>query len=336
MSQENEDRDLRRMVDQLFTAGRPAADCIPALDVKLWAEVEDLGLSHLTASKSAGGGGASWSQLATVIASSARNAAYVPIVEHDVLAGWLLRAVQDDQAPSALDTFGFVSHDSAVVPWHNEAQTTVLLRRVDEEWHYARIRPGDVPAAAVAGVFPRHRLMNLSSAQWSQVDACTGRELIRRGALARAVQMAASMEAVVQLTAKYVGVRKQFGRALVRFQAVQKLIADMAAESALASAAVRRAVDAFEDDGGASLEIAIAKSCTGHATEIVARAAHQAHGAIGTTKEYQLHRYVGALYAWRTEFGGAATWDHWLTHHVLTAQMPTDALWSAVTGADLR
>lgn len=42
----------------------------------------------------------------------------------------------------------------------------------------------------------------------------------------------------------HVSTRNQFGRPLARFQAVQNLVADMAAESALARAATEAALDA--------------------------------------------------------------------------------------------
>ena len=51
--------------------------------------------------------------------------------------------------------------------------------------------------------------------------------------------------------------------------------------------------------------VAVAKSYTGHASEIVIRHGHQMHGAIGTTLEHSLHRYTNALLNWRNDFGSA-------------------------------
>jgi acyl-CoA dehydrogenase len=38
------------------------------------------------------------------------------------------------------------------------------------------------------------------------------------------------------------------------------------------------------------------------------RAAHQAHGAMGVTREYPLHHYSRRLWAWRHEFGAVGSW----------------------------
>ncbi len=59
--------------------------------------------------------------------------------------------------------------------------------------------------------------------------------------------------------------------------------------------------------------IAAARSCCGHAATVVVRNAHQALGAIGTTKEHQLHEFTQPVLMWRSEYGTTAEFDEHLT-----------------------
>src|SRR2546430_917720 len=42
------------------------------------------------------------------------------------------------------------------------------------------------------------------------------------------------------------------------------------------------------------------------------RAAHQAHGAMGVTREYPLHHLTRRLWSWRDEYGSGRWWREWL------------------------
>jgi alkylation response protein AidB-like acyl-CoA dehydrogenase len=157
-----------------------------------------------------------------------------------------------------------------------------------------------------------------------------------RGALMRAVQMTGAMDAAVDLTARHAVERRQFGRPLAAFQAVQQLAADAAAEAALARAATDAALmqamaTQFAGDG-LLFSVAVARSVCGHAGSTVVRNAHQVHGAIGTTREHVLHRVTMPILAWTNDFGSVAEWD------ALLEQAARDAggagLWELVSGTD--
>ena len=155
-----------------------------------------------------------------------------------------------------------------------------------------------------------------------------------RGALMRAVQMTGAMDSAVDLTVRHAAERKQFGRPLAAFQAVQHLTADTAAEAALARAATDAALGQavatqFAGDG-LLFSIAVARSVCGHCGSAVVRNAHQVHGAIGTTREHVLHRVTMPILAWTNDFGSVADWDR------LLGQATRDAgdvgLWEIVSG----
>lgn len=135
-------------------------------------------------------------------------------------------------------------------------------------------------------------------------------------ALARAALMSGALETVLELTLRYASEREQFGRPLARFQAIQHQIAVLAAEVAAAQMATASAIDAF----GASdwpVLAAVAKIRTGEAAGVAVEIAHQVHGAMGFTREHELHQFTMRLLRWRDECGHEAEWQRWLGDQVL-------------------
>ncbi|WP_269090185.1 acyl-CoA dehydrogenase family protein, partial [Mycobacterium paraintracellulare] len=63
-------------------------------------------------------------------------------------------------------------------------------------------------------------------------------------ALVRSIQVSAALDRILQLCVDHAAARVQFGRPLAKFQAVQNLISDIAAEAALARAATEAALHA--------------------------------------------------------------------------------------------
>jgi acyl-CoA dehydrogenase len=152
-----------------------------------------------------------------------------------------------------------------------------------------------------------------------------------RYALARAVQLAAALEQVLAWTVRYAGERHQFGRPLGRFQAVQMELAQMAGEVTAVSALVDAAVQALGRGDDVVLPAAAAKVRAGAAVEVVARLAHQVHGAIGFTQEHKLHHLTRRLWSWRDEAGSELAWSQVLGVGLLAEG--GDRLWPALTRA---
>ncbi len=162
----------------------------------------------------------------------------------------------------------------------------------------------------------------LTEAQASEVRA--------RYALARAVQMAAALERVLEWTVQYAGERQQFGRPLGKFQAIQMELAEMAGEVTAVTALTDAAVQAL-DHGSADfvLAAAAAKVRAGAAVEVVARLAHQVHGAIGFTQEHKLHHLTRRCWSWRDEAGSELVWSRALATGLLATG--GDEFWPALT-----
>lgn len=155
-----------------------------------------------------------------------------------------------------------------------------------------------------------------------------GDQLRRAGALARAVQIAAAVQAMLDLTVAHCGQREQFGRPLARFQAVQQQLALLAAEALAAGGAVRRALALTAGTDWAEEPAAVAKVRAGLAATAGAAIAHQLHGAIGVTTEHPLHRYTTSAWSWREEYGAERTWAR-----RLACGAGAD-LWASLTSAE--
>lgn len=136
------------------------------------------------------------------------------------------------------------------------------------------------------------------------------------GALLRSAQMAGALRRCLELSCDYVTERKQFGRPLAKFQAIQQQLALLAGEVAATTVSVEAAAVAGTHDKGL-LDIAVAKARTGMAVEPGTRISHQVHGAIGFSYEHRLHHYTRRLWAWRNDFGTEHYWNNLLGQYAL-------------------
>lgn len=145
--------------------------------------------------------------------------------------------------------------------------------------------------------------------------------------------MAGAMGQALALSVDHVNTRQQFGRPLGKFQAVQQSLAVMACEVRAveaAAAALAARLDAVElDPAAADFEIAASKLRANRAVGVVTAIAHQVHGAIGFTAEYELNRVTIPLMRWRSEHGNDAYWAARLGRQV--AGLGGQGLWEALT-----
>jgi len=154
--------------------------------------------------------------------------------------------------------------------------------------------------------------------------------LLALGALARAQQLAGAMERALDYALTYAQERKQFGRPIGKFQAIQHLLAEAAGQYAAATAAADLAIDAWDGDDFV-FAVALAKARTGEAAGKVAEVVHQVHGAMGFTQEHPLHFATRRLWSWRDEFGADAYWQERIGRQICAAG--SAALWPRLAGA---
>jgi acyl-CoA dehydrogenase len=326
------DAQLEQLLEQVFShaAGLHAGSTDLHFDRALWAKLEESGLTRLTAA----GSGAGWIEAAGLLRAAARHAAAVPVAENDVLAGWLVEqaGLPDDASIVRTSCIADASGSASAVPWAAEVDRIAVVWESEEGWRIADVPSADADVTRgrdLAGRPTDGVKLDLSRCESAVISAERIREYDLRGALARAVQCSGAMDRLLAMSVQYATERQQFGRPLARFQAIQHLVADIASETALASAAVDAAVvemaAAHGDLDRLELAVAIARSVAGHAATVVVRNAHQVHGAIGTTLEHRLHELTKPVLAWRMEFGSVREWDARLT--AMVARSDTD-LWS--------
>ncbi|WP_411976028.1 acyl-CoA dehydrogenase family protein [Sulfitobacter faviae] len=133
------------------------------------------------------------------------------------------------------------------------------------------------------------------------------------GALMRAVDMAAAMARLLEMTVDYAKEREQFGRAIAKQQAIQQQISLMAEECYAARMAAELGLAGYTDPTA----VAIAKSRVGEAASRVGPIAHAVHGAIGITQEHDLHLYTRRLIEGRIAYGSERYWNEKLGQSLL-------------------
>lgn len=310
------DPDFAVMVDRLFAdhaaASEHAADS--GIDRDAWERMESLGLTLLTTPESRGGSGANWAEMWTLHRAAARHGVPLPLGEHDLLGRWLADRV-DWPTGDGIVSVGVALQGPVVdVPWGGEVDTVLLVEVSDGTAMLSCHRSADLTWSTEGRLATSRRTRTRvpHDAQRIPLRTTDLAALRLRGALLRSVQVVGALERCVDVAVEHAALRHQFGRPLLGFQAVQAMLADAAAETALARAAVGAAVkaaDAAGDLAVARTAVAVAKSCSSHAAGPVTRAAHQVLGALGTTREHDLHRFSMPALAWRNEFGTGADWD---------------------------
>jgi acyl-CoA dehydrogenase len=325
---------LRESVSALLEDYCTPADIDAAIargiDVKLWAVLEKSGFTLLSVPEPAGGGG-TLREAATIVSAAAEFAAPVPVAETALLGGWLF-AEAGLPLPAGPLTAALAPHDFAVaaagnqwsvrgrlsrVPWARAATSVAVLAAGSAGGLVVSVDPAAcalTPGANLASE-PRDDLLIETTVGPDQVASApvgAGDSLRRRGALARAIMLAGAADRALALTVQHATQREQFGRLIGGFQAIQQQVAEMAAEVAMMrvaiNAAVEVCVDAGIDSAPGAFAVAAAKGQTSHAAGLVARIAHQVHGAIGMTSEHALRLTTTRLWSWRDESGNEAAW----------------------------
>ena len=154
--------------------------------------------------------------------------------------------------------------------------------------HYATLRLHDVPCGAVEG--------------GGMADA------LDDVALLTAASLLGAMERAFALTLDYMRTRKQFGRAIGSFQALQHRAADLQVQIALTRASVESAaavLDAGARGPGRQAAVSRAKARAAEAGMLVTRECIQLHGGIGYTDEYDVGLFLRRAMVLANQSGSA-------------------------------
>jgi alkylation response protein AidB-like acyl-CoA dehydrogenase len=123
---------------------------------------------------------------------------------------------------------------------------------------------------------------------------------------ALAAELVGGMQRTLDITVEYAKTRKQFGKPIGMFQAVQHQCADMYLETESSRSAVYYAGWALEEvSPDAATAVSIAKMYASDAARTVGNRGIQIHGGMGFTWENDVHLYYRRAKASETAFGDA-------------------------------
>jgi acyl-CoA dehydrogenase len=344
------DQDLIAETIQAILAGFPPRTLTPERrwDQDLWSALAAAGMTGVGIEEPFGSGG-ELADAVSIVATLAAGAAAVPVAEHLLVAAPALAAaglaVPDLAEPLSVALSGTItaktidgvqtlSGTDRDVPWACAARHLAVLASGPHGPVLAVVRVAagmaaddtrslaDEPRGSV--VFDQTPVLGAAA-----LTRAGAQELRARYALARAVQIRAALEQVLAWTVQYAQERIQFGRPLAKFQAVQMQLAQMAGEVTAVCALVDAAIHVPNGGQDVILAAAAAKVRAGAAVGVVAKLAHQVHGAIGYTQEYRLHHLTTRLWSWRDDAGSEWMWSGVLGAGLL-ANGP-EGLWPALT-----
>lgn len=277
-----------------------------------WAPFTELGLHLVGVDESAGGSGGSFSDLMALAELVGQHAADLPVAETTTAAWALAQAgLPIDPAasyslpvgPTSLEIGddGTVSGTLAEVPWGGSVDLVVTVladgRTVVVATADASVRGG----VDLAGQ-PRDTLVINGATPVGIARGVTAEELRLRMVTLRVAMTGGALQAVAQVTRRYVGERVQFGKPIGAFQAVQAHVVLLQQMAVMTTAlADRLSIEPKLH----SFDVLAAQLVSAENAIEAARAAHQAHGAIGMTREYRLHALTRRLHTWSADFGEA-------------------------------
>ena len=288
---DNDQRAILEAVDALLAehAGAERAIALAAeggYDEKLDAALADAGFSEMALGDETGALEATLvveaiARAGGVVAAGA-GALVAPLTVGRMLPGPVALAVAGREGP---------------VRYGSHART-LLVADGDE----ARVVPLD-PAQArpVASNFG-YPMGRVAREGGESLGAGSGARMRDAWRLALAAEAAGAMRAGLDLTVAYVKQRRQFGRAIGSFQAVQHRLAECAV---LVEGSRWLAYEAAWL-GGPTAASAAAGAYALAAANRVFRETHQLSGSIGFTREHDLHVYSMRLQALRLELDGVA------------------------------
>jgi acyl-CoA dehydrogenase len=332
-------------VQRLFSEHGTAAAAHAGWNSSLWERSSSLGLPWLMVPETLGGASGNWLDAYPLLHAMGRYQIPLPIGESmyaaRLCAGAGL-AIPDGVVTLSAYPRGQLGGPNADrftgslhrVPWGRYSDSVVTCVPAGNSLRTLVLRTSEariVERANLAGE-PRDLLIYEDAAALvGGTDDAGSIPLLDQCCLLRLPQIVGCLESALERTTQHASTRKQFGRALADFQAVQQQLAELAAHTAAAACAVHAAC-AAASVGEAAFQIAAAKLRSNLAIGTATAIAHQVHGAIGMTAEYPLHHATRRLWSWRGEYGNDRHWSARLGSFV--AAHGADGFWRMLTERD--
>lgn len=309
----------------------------------LWQDVVDAGMPLALLTEDQGGFDFDPSDVLAILPIAARFDTPIPLAE-SLLANWLFAQAGMPATNSPCALVSGLRLEKTKTSWrvHGRVERIPFGRHLRCLAGVAETNNGELYIACIENFSLGEESYNLAGEARDTlhidsqlpVDAvrainCSSDSIFSRCALLRAAAMAGAMELILERCVNYANERKQFGRHIGKFQAIQHYLASMAAEVAAVQMAVTAAAIHWDNENLLTLYAAAAKVRAGEAAGLVSANAHQIHGAIGFSWEYPLHPFTRKLWAWREEYGNETYWSEHIGKQLIARG--AGSLWPALT-----
>lgn len=319
----------------------------------LWDALAEAGITNAVAPQDTGGCDLELGEALLLAGLASRFSAPIPVGENFLAGSFILRAgMQWEEGPMTIAPTNL--RDQLVlerehghwrltglakrVPWARNARKIVASATFRNTDMIAIVPPDGYTIDSKANIAAEPRDTVRFDALLSDDAVSVAPERFGRmqqhamGAALRTVQIASALDRVLDITVNYARDRVQFGRPITKFQAVQHNLAVLASQAAAANAAADIAIESvgIEVD---LLNIASVKVRAGEASSVGTSIAHQVHGAIGMTHEYELNLSTRRLWSWRDEFGNEVEWSMFIGRKI--CEGGAAELWPTITRAGL-
>jgi len=233
--------------------------------------------------------------IATLIVESiARAAGVTSFAAHALVA----RAVAGRALPGPVA----LGSNDAAAPTRFGAHARTLLWLDGEDARVTALEAGDAESVVSNFGYPLGRVSAEARQRSESLGPGSGERLRSWWRLAIAAETVGTMSAALDHTVAYLKDRRQFGRAIASFQAVQHRLADCAVRVEGSRMLVYEAAHLHAPEEASACAAAYALE----SARQVFRETHQLSGAIGFTREHDLHVWSMRLHALGTELSGAA------------------------------
>jgi alkylation response protein AidB-like acyl-CoA dehydrogenase len=312
-----EDQRLLQATVRDFLAGECAPDAVRALwatetgrSRELWKRLAEVGLVGLLVAEAHEGMGLSEVDFVLLCEEVGRAGLAEPVIGTAAVAAPLISELGGALAARWLKPLAvgeaLVAVGHSVSPFVDDAHVAdLLLLERDGDLH--AVAPSDAKLVAQAANDPARRIASVEFAPRAETR-------VAAGAQARALLDAALDRGALAAAAQLLGVCDRFGVPIGSFQAVKHALADVKVKLEYARPLVYRAADSVARAlPPRSVHVSMAKVAASEAALRGARAALQAHGAIGYTWEQDVHIWMRR--AWSLDY----TWGSQRFHRARMA-----------------
>jgi hypothetical protein len=275
----------------------------------LWTSIEDSGFCDALVEEGQGGAGLPLCDAFELLALAGEHALPLPFALTMLLRPWVARVRGEAGTGSltlACDAARAASGAIAAntVPYGLVADRVVVA--IEDRALLLECAAAERVPTGVHGSLDADMTWPATAAIASEWESFADARAV--GALACAGQIAGAIRAVLDRSVDYAGARRQFGRPIGKFQAIQHQLSVLACEAHASHMAAQMGC-ASEGASPHPLLVAVAKARCSEAAASAAAIAHAVHGAIGITEEYDLQLYTRRLHQWRLAYGAESYWN---------------------------